>query len=59
MTPLSKKPLLRIAAFAVFMAIILILPDVLDIPFLWVFIVAAILYILSIFLIEKNDYDIF
>lgn len=58
MTPLSKKPLFKIAAFAVFMAIVLILPDVFDIPFIWVYVVAVLLYVVAIFLIE-DDYDRF
>lgn len=58
MTPLSKKPLFKIAAFVVFMAIILILPDVLDVPFIWVYVIAALLYLVAMFLIE-DDYDNF
>lgn len=57
MTPLSEKTLFKIAAFAVFMAIVLLLPDVFVIPFIWVYVVAVILYVVAIFLIEKYDYD--
>ncbi len=52
-----KKSLFKIAAFAVFMAIVIIVPDVFDISFLWAYVIAAILYMLSIFLIEKYVYD--
>ncbi|MBO7444857.1 MAG: hypothetical protein J6T86_00395 [Bacteroidales bacterium] len=48
-----KKILFNIAAFVVFMALIFILPDVFDISFVWVYVVAVALYFAATYLIDK------
>ena len=53
-----KKLLLNVAAFAIFMALILILLEVFDFSFWVVYVVAVIFYFLAAFLIEKYTVNV-